>query len=213
MALNPAQATLPAGRLEATFERYCESSRQRADGRRISPDYTPYELRTVGALVRLGRSACAHELLTFFFQDQRPAGWNQWAEVVLPAPRTVKFLGDMPHAWVSSDYIRSALDLLAYERESDGAIVIGAGLAPHWADQGDIVLDGLVTTSGPLAWALRPADQGWTLRLDRAGAPTRLRWPGSGPLPQARHEGRALVWQGRELPLPVAPASISLARH
>ena len=40
---------------------------------------------------------------------------------------TPKFIGDMPHGWVASDFIRSFLDLFAYEREEDGALVLGAG--------------------------------------------------------------------------------------
>ncbi|MBL8306091.1 MAG: hypothetical protein JNM33_05310, partial [Rubrivivax sp.] len=213
MALNPAQAALPRARLEATFERYCELSRQRADGRRASPDYTPYEWRTVGALVRLGRADCAHEMVDFFLRDQRPAGWNQWAEVVLPDPRAVKFLGDMPHAWVSSDYIRSVLDLLAYEREADGTLLLGAGLKPSWLEQADIAVRGLVTASGPLDFALRRQPGGWALHLERAGAPARLHWPGTGPLPAAtRGDGTPLPWQGRELALPPAPATVQLAR-
>ena len=48
-----------------------------------------------------------------------PAGWNQWAEVVVRDAREPRFIGDMPHGWVASDYIRSVLDLFAYERESD----------------------------------------------------------------------------------------------
>jgi hypothetical protein len=91
--------------------------RRAQPGRRAWRDYTPYELRTVGALVRLGQPDRAHAMLDFFFKDQRPRGWNQWAEVVLPDPREPRFLGDMPHAWVSSDYIRSALDLFAFDRE------------------------------------------------------------------------------------------------
>lgn len=213
MALNPAQAALPRARLEATFDRYCDLSRQRSEGRRASPDYTPYEWRTVGALVRLGRTACAHEMVDFFLRDQRPAGWNQWAEVVLPDPRAVKFLGDMPHAWVSSDYIRSVLDLLAYERESDGTLLLGAGLKAAWLQQADIAVRGLVTASGPLDFALRRGEGGWTLRLERAGAPARLVWPGDGALPQAtRDDGTPIAWQGRELPLPPAPATVRLVR-
>ena len=75
--------------------------------------YTPYEIRTVGAFVRLGWRERAHELLDFFFADRRPAGWNQWAEVVWREPRAPRFIGDMPHAWVGADYIRSVLDLFA----------------------------------------------------------------------------------------------------
>jgi hypothetical protein len=37
-------------------------------------------------------------------------------------------LGDIPHGWVASDFIGAALDLCAYEREPDHAMVLGAGV-------------------------------------------------------------------------------------
>src|SRR5436305_10507008 len=42
-------------------------------------------------------------------------------EVVYKDLRAPNFLGDLPHTWVGSDFIRSFLDLLAYERDSDQA--------------------------------------------------------------------------------------------
>ncbi|MDO9073633.1 MAG: hypothetical protein Q7U73_10230 [Rubrivivax sp.] len=218
MALNPAQAAVPRSRLDATFERYWVEMSARADGMRTGlrsyKDYTPYELRTVGALARLGQPARAHAMLDFFFEDQRPAGWNQWAEVVLPDAREVRFLGDMPHAWVSSDYIRSALDLLAYDDERDHSLVLGAGLKAAWLQQGDVVLRGLSTPYGKLDWSLRRTASGWQLELPskmsglHGGA--RLRWPEGLALPRALHQGHALAWQGRELALPFAPLKVEL---
>ena len=222
MALNPAQAqnVLPTALLANTFERYWQETNERALGQRVWTDYTPYELRNVGALMRLNHAERAHAALGFFFGDQRPPGWNQWAEVVLPKAREPRFLGDMPHAWVSSDYIRSALDLFAYEREPEATLVVGAGLKPEWLAQGDIEVRGLSTPYGPLNYRLARTPQGW--RLDLLGAAgertahevqaheTRLAWPGSTRLPEARHEGRLLAWQGRELPLPPAPATVHL---
>jgi hypothetical protein len=38
----------------------------------------------------------------------------------------------MPHTWVGSDYIRSVLDMFAYDRASDSALVVGAGIAERW---------------------------------------------------------------------------------
>ena len=217
MALNPAQAqnVLPATLLADTFDRYWQEINARAQGQRAWTDYTPYELRNVGALVRLGHPERAHAALSFFFSDQRPPGWNHWAEVVLPKAREVRFLGDMPHAWVSSDYIRSALDLFAYEREPEATLVIGAGLKPEWLAQGDIEVRGLSTPYGPLGYRLARAPQGWVLDLKGAATDVparevRLAWPGSGALPEARHEGRRLAWQGRELPLPQAPVTVQL---
>ncbi|MDP2006603.1 MAG: hypothetical protein Q8K45_13075 [Rubrivivax sp.] len=221
MALNPAQAAVSRTRLDATFERYWQEMNARTEGMRTGQrsykDYTPYELRTVGALARLGQPARAHAMLDFFFQDQRPAGWNQWAEVVLPDAREVRFLGDMPHAWVSSDYIRSALDLLAYDDEREHALVLGAGLKAAWLAQGDVVLRGLSTAYGRLDWSLTRTASGWQLNLPsklsglHGGA--RLRWPEGLALPRAVHGGQTLAWQGRELALPAAPVQVELVRE
>ena len=216
MALNPAQAALPRALLAATFERYWQEMSARSEGRRPYKDYTPYELRTVGALARLGQPARAHAMLDFFFKDQRPAGWNQWAEVVLPDPREVRFLGDMPHAWVSSDCIRSVLDLLAYDDERAAVLVLGAGLKADWLLQGDVVLRGLSTPYGRLDWSLTRTATGWRLDLPTVlsglDGGARLHWPEELPLPRALHEGRVLAWQGRELALPAAPMRLELER-
>ncbi|CAG1018156.1 hypothetical protein BURC_02891 [Burkholderiaceae bacterium] len=218
MALNPAQAqdALPPHLLAATFDRYWREAVERSEGRRAWKDYTPYELRSVGAFVRLGQAERAHAMLDFFFRHQRPRGWNQWAEVVLPDEREPRFLGDMPHAWVSSDYIRSVLDVFAYEREADAAIVIGAGFKPPWLAQG-VEVSGLSTPHGRLDYRLDPTPEGWTLSVPRALAGLRgglrLAWPGSGPLPRATHEGRELAWQGRELPIMSTPAIVTLRRQ
>ncbi len=209
IALNPVQTQLPSALLAATFERYWQESQQRAAGTREWKDYTPYELRGVGAFVQLGQRERAHQLLDFFFRDQRPAGWKQWAEVVLPAYREARFLGDMPHAWVASDYLRSALDFFAIEREAPQALLLGAGFRASWLQAGDIAVRGLATARGPLDFALRRQAKGWQLEL-RQSPPAALSWPDELPLPRAVHQGRELVWQGRELPLPPAPATLEL---
>jgi hypothetical protein len=218
IALNPVQAqdALPPGMLERTFERYWQSSLARAQGTRASPDYTPYELRSVGALVHLGRSEQAHAMLDFFFKDQRPQGWNQWAEVVLPDARQPRFLGDMPHAWVSSDFIRSALDLFAYEREAEQSLVLGAGLRLEWLEGPGVALQGLSTAYGRLGYTLARSagGEGWTLNIqpglrDVPGG-LRLLWPGDAAPPQASHRGQVLRWSGRELPIPADATQVRL---
>ena len=217
MALNPAQAEhrLPPELLRGTFDRYVAEADARITGRKAWKDYTPYELRNVSALVRLGRVDDAHRLLAWFFTHQRPAGWPQWAEVVLPDAREPRFLGDMPHAWISSDYLRAALDLLAYEREATGSLVLGAGLPPAWRAAGEIGVAGLSTAWGRLDYRLeKRIDGGWTLHIDRRPerlpGELRLAWPGEGPLPRANVESALLAWQGRELPLPPGATTIQL---
>ena len=128
--------------------------------------------------------------------------------------REAHFLGDMPHAWVSSDYIRSALDLFAFERESDATLVIAAGLTPDWLAQGTIGVHDLSTPFGKLDFQLARTDRGWSLRMPQKLSNelrgVRLAWAGSLALPIALHKGRPLEWQGRELPLPSAPCTIEL---
>jgi len=213
VALNPAQARVSPQLLKATFERYWQESRQRAAGTRPWKDYTPYELRNVGVLVRMGQPARAHELLKFFMHDRRPEGWNQWAEVVLRNPREPAFLGDMPHAWVASDYLRSVLDMFAYEREEDDALVLGAGLSEEWMAAG-VAVKNMSTAQGPLSYALTPSGSGIVLELAGGLSPpqggVRLAWPLAGPLPRARHDGAELSWIGRELVLPGGPATVQL---
>ena len=212
--LNPAQgeALVAPALLAGTFERYLHEARERAAGTRPYKDYTPYELRNVSALVRLGQADAAHELLAFFYKDARPQGWHQWAEVVLPDAREPRFLGDMPHAWISADFLRAALDLFAYERGAD--LVLGAGLTAAWRASGPVRIAGLSTAFGRLDYRLQPTPSGWQLHIDhrpeRLPGQLRLAWPGTNPLPRATADGQPLPWDGRELPLPATHATIDL---
>jgi hypothetical protein len=203
MALDPAQADVPQDLLRNTYERYWQASQARSQGLDKGDDYTPYELRNVGALARLGWPDRAQAMLDFFFADQRPQGWNQWAEVVLrKGYREPRFLGDMPHAWVSSDYIRAALDLFAYERQP-GLMVLAAGIPTAWLDHG-VGVQNLNTPQGALSYQLKREGKGWRLELNRPpGLALRLAWNDTVMLPRASDsQGRALAWQGRELVLP-----------
>jgi hypothetical protein len=216
IALNPAQAdaVLPPALLRRTFERYWDDAVARRDGKREWKDYTPYELRNVGALVRLGHPERAHELLRFFFGDQRPAGWNQWAEVVAREPRHARFLGDMPHAWISSDYIRSVLDLFAYEREADRSIVVAAGVPHDWLDGAGIAVRDLSTPHGRLSYRMRRDAQSVRLDVDAGLAVPEggivLTWPGPDAPPPASIDGRPAEWNGRELRIASAPARVAI---
>ncbi|MEN6631209.1 MAG: hypothetical protein ABFD84_02155, partial [Candidatus Polarisedimenticolia bacterium] len=142
---------LPARATRRTFERYAEEIRARAAG--AWDLYTPYEWRSVGAMVRLGMKREALETAAFLMDGRRPAAWGQWAEVVRRDPRKAGFVGDMPHAWVGSDFMRAALDLFAYERE-DGALVVAAGLPESWARAaGGAGIRGLFVPGGRLSFA------------------------------------------------------------
>ena len=161
IALNPAdeQAYLPQPALNRTFHKYYENFLTRRDGAKSWEIYTPYEWRVVGTFVRMGEKKKAHEVAEFFFRHQRPKAWHQWAEVVWRDSLNPKFIGDMPHTWVGSDFIRSTLDMFAYERESDSSLVIGAGIPEGWVrEEGGVNIRGLSTHYGPLSYSMRTVD-------------------------------------------------------
>ncbi|HXP01643.1 MAG TPA: discoidin domain-containing protein [Luteibacter sp.] len=160
IALSPGgeQSRLPKALLDGTFEKYWQGFVARRDGKTAWKDYTPYELRTIATFIRLGWRDRLNDLVAFFFADRRPAAWNQWAEVVGRDPREPRFVGDMPHAWIASDYVRSALDMFAYDRESDGALVIAAGVQPGWLQGEGIAIRDLRTPYGRFGYTLRAKD-------------------------------------------------------
>jgi hypothetical protein len=127
IAISPLNLTslMPAEALRRTYDEYFARLQKPRD------DYTPYEMRIIGALIRMGDRDRALQLIDRFMKDRRPAAWNEWAEVVGTDPRKPRFIGDMPHAWVASDFVRSILDAVSYER-ADGTLVVGAGVPARW---------------------------------------------------------------------------------
>jgi len=204
---------LPADLVVPTYERYWREFVDRRDGRTAWEDYTPYEIRTVGTFVRLGWRDRAHELLAFFLAGRRPVAWNQWPEVVGRDPRQPRFVGDMPHGWVASDFIRAALDLFAYERESDRALVLAGGVPPEWLEGSGVTVKDLRTPYGLLKYSLKKEGGGVVLQVaGRSRVPPGgfvLVWPGQRPPPRdTRVNGKAAQWDGTELHFHELPAKV-----
>jgi hypothetical protein len=146
---------IPEPQLHNTFDRYERFFAERA-AKNDYVNYTPYETRVIGTFVELGQKRRAEEALKFFMRDRRPAAWNQWAEVVWRDPLTPKYIGDMPHTWVGSDFIRSVLTMFAYERERDTAIVLAAGIPDAWIrDTTGVRINGLLTPAGAVNYSIR----------------------------------------------------------
>ncbi|HET6907059.1 MAG TPA: coagulation factor 5/8 type domain-containing protein [Rhodanobacteraceae bacterium] len=208
--LEHLQSDLPRGLLEGTFGRYWTESRARMENDHWK-DYTPYEWRNVGVFARLGWRTRIPAMLDFFFAGQRPPGWNQWAEVVRRDPRAPGFVGDMPHAWVASDFIRSALDLFAYQRDSDQSLVLGAGVQPQWLDGGGVALRGLRTPYGMLDYSVKREGSKVIWTIDAGAHPPGglfLTWP----LPHAPGattiNGKSARWQNGTLRVSALPATV-----
>ena len=208
IALDPGnqQARLDPKMLDATFERYWTEFRARAAGTKAWKDYTPYETRVIGSFVRLGWRDRLDELIAFFMADRRPPAWNQWAEVVGRDPREIRFIGDMPHAWVASDFVRGALDMFAWDRRGDQALVLGGGLSKDWLTGQGSSIRGLATPYGSLDFAMRGTPARLSATIGASARPPGgfiLAWPFAGQPPAARIDGRPAQW--REHTLHIAP--------
>lgn len=189
---------LPRGIVEQTYDKYLEGFRQRASGTVPWANYSAYEIRIIGALVRLGRRQDAHELLAFFLADRRILPWNQWPEISWCDPHSPSFIGDMPHSWIGAEYILAVRSLFAYEREEDQSLVIAAGIAERWlADGYEVAVRDLPTYYGRLSYALRREGDS-ALRLTLCGdlvvppGGVILQPPLPGPLVQVVFDGRSV---------------------
>jgi hypothetical protein len=168
-AVNPGGEVnnIPRKALQRTFDKYWEEFVARRSGAKEWEAYTPYEWRVVGTFVRLGQPDRAREVLEWFFTHSRPPSWNHWAEVVFRDPKTPKFIGDMPHTWVGSDFIRSVIDMFAYEREDD-ALVLGAAIPREWAMTPEGVgVEMLRTKYGPLTYTMKRDGDAIVIRIHK----------------------------------------------
>lgn len=175
IALAPGRlgARLPQAALRRTFERYFDEVSARFEGRKAWDAYTAYELRNVGALLRLGEREKAWRLLAWLLADRRPVAWGQFPEVTFHEARAPRFNGDLPHGWVASELLRAVADFFAYEN-ADGDLEIAAGLPRSWIDgpgAGSVRVRGLVTPWGRLELEAVPSGGGMTLRVSGLALP------------------------------------------
>ena len=151
VSLLHADVLIPQGPLQHMFGRYMADFRRKRSGELPWSNYSAYEIRIIGALVRLGKRADALELLEFFLKDRRPRHWNQWPEISWRDPRSPGHLGDVPHTWIGAEFMLAFASLFAYEREADDALVIGAGVDAKWISARDgASVRGLWTWHGTL---------------------------------------------------------------
>jgi hypothetical protein len=186
---------VPEPQLGNTFEKYYDFFTKRRDNAIEWRDYTPYETRLIGTFVRLGRKDRAHELVKFFLNDQRPQGWNQWGEIVWRDPNAPRFVGDMPHTWVGSDFVNSVRAMFVYELDREDTLVLAAGVLPEWVEspQG-VSIESFPTVYGRLSYTLS-ADGDLTvldLRGELEPAPKKivLRSPCQRPIRAVTVDGR-----------------------
>ena len=157
--------------VERTFDRYLADWRGKRSGAVPWTNYTPYEIRIIGAFVRLGRRDAALELLRFFLSDRRPRPWNQWPEIAWRDHNAPAHVGDLPHTWIAAEYLLAVRSLFAYERDADRSLIVAAGLAPEWIEESGVKVNAMPTLYGPLSYSLRRMDAA-TLRFEIGGGIT-----------------------------------------
>ena len=169
VALLDELSLLPRAETDNTFVKYLAGFRERKNGRVVWNNYSAYEIRIIGALVKLGKRAEAMELLEFMLADRRIPPWNQWPEISWRDPSSPSFMGDLPHTWISAEYILALRSLFVYERGEDETLVIAGGVAPEWLAEGHAVgVENLSTYYGKISYSLRLEEPN-TLRLTLTG--------------------------------------------
>jgi hypothetical protein len=150
---------LPEGPLNRMLDTYMDGFRRKHRGEIPWLNYTAYEIRIIGAFVRLGRRDEAHELLEFFLSDRRPVVWNQWPEITWRDPRSPGHLGDVPHTWIAAEYLLAFASMVACEREAEDRMVLAQGLSWQWISAGPegFAVRGLMTRFGALDFEIRAA--------------------------------------------------------
>jgi hypothetical protein len=214
LAPGVAREVFPHRALARTYDRYVADFRDRRSGAREWDAYTPYELRNVEALLRLGRRDDALFLLAEILGDQRPPGFRGWSEIVWRDPRAPKFFGDVPHAWIAAGFVLAARALFVYERPG-GGLVLAAGVPLAWAeDPAGVRVASLPTFHGPVGYRIEPAGERRIAVTVDAGpavpeAGIELRAP--APLRAARVDGRpAAEWSPEAVVLRALPARVEL---
>ncbi len=220
IALTPAAAAgvIRDEALRATFERYWAFFERRRIGTEPWEAFTPYEVRVIGAMARLGWRERALALTEWFLARRDPPQWNQWAEVVHRDSVAQRFIGDLPHTWVGSDFVRSVLDLVAFEDDATDRLVIGAGVSPAWFARGGLLrLHGLPTRWGRLETETEATGAGFEVRVRGLDALPRggvfVCDPGVERAREVRVDGRVVqADEAGRVHLARVPATISFQR-
>ncbi|MFZ5940711.1 MAG: discoidin domain-containing protein [Bacteroidota bacterium] len=219
IALTPCNElnNLPQPEVYNTFFRYYDFFRKRRDRQLNWVNYTPYENRLIGSFILLDRPDIAHELIDYFMTNQRPRGWEHWAEVVWKDPSTPSFIGDMPHTWVGSDFINAIRTMFVYENEYDHSLVLASGLYQDWIDAPEgMSVENLPTWYGELSYAVKKEGRNYRfsiygdLRLPENGIRIR-NFNGSVKPVSVKVNGEPVSgFSAGEIPVNVFPAEVEI---
>jgi len=147
---------MPQAALHRTFDKYYSQFR---DWLKPGAGYrfTPEELPIVEAFLYMGYKERAIEYLRFMLAHCKPMAWKQWPEVVNSDERKPTIFGDMPHTWVSAQYISALMSLLVYEKGD--SLVLGRGIPEEWAtNENGVSIRDIQTHFGVLSYEMKVVD-------------------------------------------------------
>lgn len=168
VALSPCNEymNLPKPQIYNTFDKYFDYFVKRRENTIDWTGYTPYENRIIGSFIMLNEPERAHALIDYFFKNQRPQGWNHWAEVVWKDYRNPGYIGDMPHTWVGSDFLNAIRSIFVYENEMDESLVLGAALYQDWIDAPNgMSVSNLPTYYGEVSFSIKKEANKYTFNI------------------------------------------------
>ena len=137
--------------LHNTFETYWNEILKPRLKPNASFHFVPYEARNAPVFIYMGQKDRALALLRFLVNCCRPYKWYQLAEVVNYEPENPCYLGDMPHAWVGSEFINGVRALFVYEK--DDLLILGHGIDEKWLERKEgISVKNLPTYFGEISY-------------------------------------------------------------
>ena len=150
-------------------------------------------------------------MLKFFLSDRRPPPWNQWPEIAWSDHVAPAHVGDLPHTWISAEYVLAVRSLFAYEREEDDALVLAGGLAAEWLDGRGVTVNAMPTTFGRLTYSLVRRDADTACCTIGAGINGKivLRPPLAAPIRSVTVNGAAVSsFDGKSVTIAATPAEV-----
>ena len=104
--------------------------------------------------------------IDYFLNDQVPHSWNAFAEVVWKDKKTARFIGDIPHTWVGSDFLNAIRSMFVYENESDESLVLASALYQDWIDSPNgMSIENLPTYYGEISYSIKKVDSKYTFSI------------------------------------------------
>lgn len=198
-------AYLPEKWVRDSFDQYMTFFRERASGAKPWDAYTPYEVRVMSTMWLLGERDRGYEMLKWFRGDLLPEGWKHWAEIAFSDDKPGRWLGDMPHTWVGSEYISAFRTMFVTERSRDRALIVGAGIPEPWFAGKGVSARGLPTAFGSLNLRATSRDNAFVYEISGT---IEKRIALEVPAPR-KTEPKVVLVNGKEVRLGMAPVRIA----